>query len=298
MPTPAKPNGAGEEIGIPQLRERQVRLLDALARHCNEHEITYYVYYGTLLGSVRHAGWIPWDDDIDVAMPRPDFERFCGTFPTADSRAGPGYSLRSAHTDSQYGYPYAKLSDDQTILRTYSEVTTNLGIFVDIFPLDGWRDDRFGKLLQRCSYPIFSRLLRVKRLKTANVDNFAKHFALVVAKFVLRGIDARTISRIMTRLAMLGDFDRCNNVGTLVWNPDVVRRSAFATRIRVTFEGKEYWAPGDADTVLKQLYGDYLRLPPVSQRVSQHNFSAYLKTAPGGPPLEVAHTSPADRASL
>lgn len=278
MPNAVKPSGAGEQLTIPQVRERQVAMLKALAKHCDDKSIRYYLYKGTLLGAVRHGGWIPWDDDIDVAMPRADFERFCETFPSVNHCNNSGYSLRSEHTDPQYGYPYAKLSDNQTILRTYSQAHTNLGVFVDIFPLDGWRDDKLGILAQRAGYPVLSQLLRIKRLKPSNVTVPAKRVALITGKFALRGIDTRLIARMMTRLATLGDFDRRTTVGDLLWKREHVPSSSFATRSAVTFEDEQYWAPGDTQTVLTRLYGNYLALPPADQRVRRHKFDAFLKT--------------------
>lgn len=276
MSPPSDSAEQGAKLSLTAIRDRQVNMLKAIARHCADHSLTYYLYKGTLLGAVRHAGWIPWDDDLDIAMPRADYEEFCHTFQSRTSSEA-DYSLRSLPGDPDYGYPFAKVSDNRTVLRSYSETNRNPGVFVDIFPLDGWRRDKIARSVQQTGYALLRQLLRVKRLKPSNVRSPAHRTALVVGKLFLRSISARSISSGISALAMLGGFNECEIVGDLVWHREKVPRAAFDHPSPVPFEGDLYPGPGNPDQVLRCLYGNYLLLPPIAEQVRRHKFTAYLK---------------------
>ena len=128
-----------EKLSLEELKKVELDILIWFADICEQEKLNYTLSYGTLLGAVRHKGFIPWDDDIDVAMPRPDYEKFieyCNTHETH-------YKLIDIHNDKGYNYLFAKVYDpNTTIVEKYANrFKANYGVYIDIFPVDGFGDD-------------------------------------------------------------------------------------------------------------------------------------------------------------
>lgn len=254
-------------------RRRQVRILDAVVQHCEAQDLRVYLAFGTLLGAVRHQGFIPWDDDIDVAMPRPDFERFCDTF------AGrvPMVSLRAPGRTPGHPLPFAKVCDDETELDNESDLIRDLGVFIDVFPLDGWRDNDVARAVQRWALTALDQVFRAKHLSLRRRRPGARNLVLRVAKALAALIPTGWLVASTTRVGRWGGFDRCARGGGLVWGyRESVPREAFGEARPLEFEGVRFPGPADPDTVLRSVYGDYWQLPPEHQRVTHHRFTAYL----------------------
>lgn len=262
------------ELSIQQLRERQLRLLRAVADHCDSQGLRYYLCAGTLLGAVRHQGYIPWDDDIDLMLPRPDFEQLCETFPGPG--APDGVSLRSLATSPDHVLPFAKVCDDQTRLEVESDIIKGLGVFIDVFPLDGWCRSRPLRALQRLALKALLDVMRVKHMVLGRRRSIVRNVLLAVAKGALAMVRPRWAAASMGRIARWGEFDSCAEGGVIAWGyQESVPVSAYGVPTRVTFEDGSYSAPQDTDTVLRVLYGDYMSLPPVEQQATLHRFVAY-----------------------
>ena len=265
---------AGRELTIEQLRERQLRLFAAVARHCDDHGLRYYLCAGTLLGAVRHGGYIPWDDDIDLMLPRPDFDRLCATFPGPDTPEG--MSLRSLHSSPEHVLPFAKVCDDRTRLEVESDMITGLGVFIDVFPLDGWCRQRPARWLQRALLKGLLDVMRVRHMVLGRRRAGVRNLVLAVSKVLVAWLPARTVARGLERVARLGTFETSQDAGVIVWGyQESIPRAAYGEPRRLSFEGRDYDAPHDTETVLRILYGDYMQLPPADQQVTHHRFVAY-----------------------
>lgn len=262
------------ELTIEQLRKRQLRLLRAVVEHCDAEGLRYYLCAGTLLGAVRHGGFIPWDDDIDLMLPRPDFDKLCASFPRADSPAG--MSLRSLSSRPDHVLPFAKVCDDRTRLEVESDIIKGLGVFIDVFPLDGWSDRPGLHAFQRVALKGLLDVMRVKHMVLRRKRTVLRNLVLAVAKVLLAVLRPRWVAASMERVARLGRFDSTTRGGVIVWGyQETVPVAAYGDPGRLPFEGGSYCVPQDTDTVLRILYGDYMRLPPVEQRVTLHRFVAY-----------------------
>lgn len=264
------------QLGLPELKQRQLAILRFVAGFCDERDIRYYLCAGTLLGAVRHQGYIPWDDDVDIMLPRPDYERFCAQFPQHAWQTG--FSLHDLATSPAYPFPFAKVCDDTTVLDVESDVVRDIGVFVDVFPLDGWLPARGTRWLQARALDTLGQLMRVKHLQDNASRDALRNRVLRVAKLLTSPISVRTVSRMLTGIATASPFDESETVGVTVWGyREGLPRAAYGTPAAVVFEGTEYPGPEDSDTVLAGIYGDYMRLPPVEDRVTNHRFTAYVR---------------------
>lgn len=264
----------GRPMSFDDLKARQLAILDRVAEHCERHGLRWYLYAGTLLGAVRHHGYIPWDDDIDLWLPRADYEEFCRTF---GRDCGDGsLSVHSLTTSPHYALPFAKVCDDRTRLAVESEVVEDIGVFVDLFPLDGWHDSPLLRVAQRRTLHLLLNAVRAKSLVIGERRNRRRNAVLRLAKAVTSPVSARTLGRWITAVARTGSYDACKRVGVLAWGTlEVFPAAAFSAATPTLFEGRELPAPSGTDEVLRIQYGAYWELPPEDQRVTHHRFTAY-----------------------
>ncbi|MBQ7274513.1 MAG: LicD family protein [Clostridiales bacterium] len=258
------------EHELNKLHRVQIEILDEISRICEANKITYYLVGGTLLGAVRHEGFIPWDDDLDIAMPRKDYEKFCSC--CLSGELDRKYFLHNELTDDKYWLIFGKVRKNGTEIneKTNEKLETNKGIYVDIFPFDEVKKkaSSFGKartaIIKAISASIcWKRGLRpplTRRLKTILL--ITKPFSISV------------LSAIQKRLMIMGN-DKGSpfyiNYGS---NYDTVKQTIpkdkYEPYCLLNFEGKKYRAPKDYDYVLRQIYDDYMTLPPVEDRVLRH----------------------------
>jgi len=266
--------GAGRPLSFAELRARQLDILDSVAEHCERHGLRWYLYAGTLLGAVRHRGYIPWDDDIDLWLPRPDYERFCRTY--GDHTAERSFSVRCLESSEQYVLPFAKVCDDHTRISVESGVVEGLGVYVDVFPLDGWRDGRAARGAQRATLKALLTVVRAKHLVIGPRRSRGRNLVLWTAQAMAAPVSARTLGRWISRVARSCSFDNATEVGVLTWGGlEVFPAAAFDHQVPVPFEGRTLPSPAGTDEVLRIHYGDYWQLPPEHLRVTHHRFTAY-----------------------
>lgn len=259
------------------MTEIQSRLLDMMVwfdRFCRENGLRYYALGGTLLGAVRHEGFIPWDDDADVGMPRTDYEELARLM---GNGIHDGYVLETETSeDEKYCYTFAKLYDTSTTLIEHVSTGLKRGLFLDIFPLDGLGNGPqpdmkwFHKIKNRNAFYI-ARITSIRKGRS-----FLKNLAAVLVKAVPGSIVNNRDLRIrISRMCKKYDFDASRWAGSMLedlWDNGIVPRAYFGNPTEYPFEGHMIFGAEHAEEFLTALFGDWRQLPPEEKRVTHHDF--------------------------
>lgn len=236
--------------------------------------IRYYLSSGTALGAVRHGGFIPWDDDIDIVMFRKDyeiFEQFMMQY------KGEDYYLFTANTDKAYDYTYPKLKDLRTSqVRDQYKSKVSIGVYIDIFILDNVPSDE----------RIRRRYLKKLKMLTVFWDfSMRKEFCesknsfKTILKKLIRLIPAKKYALLINWYAKkYKDIDTEYVMQSIYFDSGVqlLERNWFDEGTRMQFEEDDFWLPKDYHSYLERCYGNYMKLPPVEERVNKHANSAYI----------------------
>lgn len=264
-----------EQIGIKEIREYQMEIMDEIDAYCRKNNLRYFLVGGTLLGAIRHNGFIPWDDDIDIALPRDDYEKLVDHFVSDSGRI----SVINNKKDKRYYWPHSKaVHNDTELVESHNKY--KIGVFVDIFPLDkvsGTREECIKKVNRVIKQ---KNILTLKHLSVSPDRSFVKNAVVLCGKVLNLMSDRRVISKI----DKLSQADRevvsaehlCNFSGA--WGvKELVESSCFDGAEDHVFEDRMYSIPSAYDAYLSAIYGDYMTPPPVEKQVTHHSYIAYKK---------------------
>lgn len=263
-----------ENLKLNCLQTRLLEMLKWFHNFCVEHELNYYALGGTMLGAVRHGGFIPWDDDIDIGLPRKDYERFIELM--EDSKH-PEYELETPNSSAkEYTYCYAKLYDLQTTLIENRKHNIKRGIFLDIFPLDGMGNSeeeakQYFLTLDRKFKFFLARTTGVRKGR-----KFFKNAAVVISRLIPEFlVDDKKLLSNLDMLAAQKDFYKCSYGGNAfgAWRfKEIMPREIMGKPRIYPFEDTVIYGAENADAYLTHLYGNWRQLPPLEKRVSHHDF--------------------------
>ncbi|MBQ7155792.1 MAG: LicD family protein [Synergistaceae bacterium] len=270
------------QIDNNELRKIQLEILDVVMKFCDEHDILCFLDGGTLLGAIRHKGYIPWDDDIDIGMLRPDYDKFMKLFNENNTR----YKFHCLENDSEFLLPFGKVFDTFT---EYYEPDKKTGhkysINIDIWVMDNAPDDK-----QQLRKMFFWQYVYI-RLRAARLSPmFAPHDGNIIRKVISYSLrifmkmiplsilpenyfawkmlkNAKSYSAVQTRC--VGSF--------LGFHELAMDREKFEKFTFAEFEGRKCKIPSGYDEWLTKLYGDYMKLPPESERKTLHHFEAFVR---------------------
>lgn len=255
-----------------------IDVLSAFIRICEAQGLRYFCAGGTAIGAVRHQGMIPWDDDIDVFMPRPDYDRFLRL---AAHSMPEGYEVLSPYATKDYPMYFAKMCNARTTLLENERIPCVFGLYIDIFPLDGACDDvetcyrekrRFKRLMNKLeavsthnSFGEYVGLLTKRR-------EWGR-FAVKTVAFCCRSWLRRWLLKQMDSIAYGHDYALSSRVVTYsgaYQRQEIYPKAWLETPQMFAFEGLMVNLPHDYDAYLRHFFGDYMTLPPVEQRASHH----------------------------
>lgn len=260
---------------IERLRRTEIDILLEFIRICDKLDIRYFIVQGTLLGAVRHKGFIPWDDDIDVGMLREDYEIFIRE---AQKLLPDDYFLQHLGSDPSYPHGFAKIRNRKTtFIETASKnINMNHGIYIDVFPFDYYPDNKLKGIV----YDIKKLLIRyrirsvyyIPSDKTFSIQNIVRRLIGFVSRIAYPTVDKALIKQ-DELYKQYKSGKRVINNGSPWGKREIVDKRLVDCVTKLYFEGIEVCAPQGYDEYLTSVYGDYMELPPMEDRISHHYLS-------------------------
>lgn len=262
-----------KKLNEEDVKRIQIEILDVVSEFCDTNKIHYWLDSGTLLGAVRHKGYIPWDDDIDLGMLRPDYDRFVAEF----NRSNMKYKLICIENTPDYYAAFGKVIDTDTVLYEPDRTGKKLAVNIDIFVYDNAPDD--DKKVKRM-YRIRDRLQFMALFSWGNQilksDKFHKRLMKRFLHSICRLQSTETLIKKEIENSMKYSDIKTKRVGNFTSVSRIAcSKAIFDFFIEMDFEGKKYKAPGGYDEWLRAFYGDYMQLPPEEKRVTHHQYEAY-----------------------
>ena len=272
-----------KEMQMGEIQQESLKILDTISALCEKLQLRYYLAYGTLIGAIRHQGFIPWDDDIDIMMPREDYTALINYFQSHKEELKP-LELYSTYNCPDYPYMISRISNSEYVLDVHNEKPYGLGLFIDIYPMDGMGNsvEEYEALKKKATR--YSSLCFLSTRLHCEKGNTKKKWKLLVkypAFLYAHLMGKNAFVKRLEKMAADCSYNDSDYVGCLVWGSDGVKgvfpKEWFAETAKVTFEGRTFNAPGNYHAVLSRLYGDYMQLPPEKDRIAHHFYKAYKK---------------------
>lgn len=248
---------------------------------CEKLNLNYYLMYGTLIGAVRHHGFIPWDDDVDIMMPRKDHDILVNYL---SQNPGELHGMELFNPDSCENYPYmiTRISNPNYKIQMKNELPYGMGIFIDIYPFDGVGDklnealriEHKGDILSSLCY-LSTRKHFAKENTKGVIKNIIKYPAFIVSKILGKNFFQRRLFKLSNRKFYDSKYICC-----ATWTSGgercLYKRKWFDKYVYLNFENYKFRVPKDYDKVLKHTYGNYMKLPPINERIGHHFYTVDL----------------------
>ena len=268
-----------KRLDLKEIKNIELNLLKEFDELCEINNLYYTLCGGTLLGAVRHGGFIPWDDDIDVLMPRPDYDRLLNE-EGINFEGLPDYINILSWKKGNLNFPFIKMTDSRTRISVdYYDSETNVKeIWIDIFPIDGnpVNEKELRKVYK--SSIALRKILLLKLSKNGEGKSKLKQYLKPILKLPFAFLNIRKVCEMIDELAQKYDYEKSEYIGGIVWGygpQERILKRDYLNSIRMNFENQYFQVPSNYEQYLKQLYGNYMELPPESKRVV-HGIHAYL----------------------
>ena len=266
-----------------EIKKIELDILKYFHNFCEENNLTYFLAYGTLLGAVRHKGFIPWDDDIDIFMPRNDYEKFFKKFYKKNKNKN--IEIISIYNNQKFYVPIIKLINKNTFLdEKCNKYQFPIGIWIDIFPLDNMSSDleKSLSLHRTVRFYNFFRYHKIWNFKFLKNEKIIENIKICTHKLIQVLIYFVSLKYLILKIDDISKKykkeDNSKYIGYVASydNSFLLERDWFKERVLLDFEGYKFWAPKEWDKVLKNNYGDYMKIPPENKRKG-HLIEAYWK---------------------
>lgn len=259
---------------IRELQKSILPILMNIDRVCKEHGLRYYIAAGTMLGAVRHGGFIPWDDDLDIAMPRKDYELLMANH---KEWVPAPYEIIAYETDEKYPFPFGKMQDASTTLIERAHMDYIGGIYIDIFPIDGMTSN---PLKQRLYLLHYAFLKKVQYFLFRDPYRHGHGPSCWIPLLCRKFYTLKEVQRKMKEMQKRYDFEECELcIDHDFGKKGIMQRAFYGTPENIKFEGEDVNGMAKPDAYLTKLYGNYMQIPP-GPKQKQHNFHLLDLTMP------------------
>ncbi len=265
---------------LKRLQETQIKILEEIVRICDKYHLQYFLIYGTLIGAIRHRGFIPWDDDLDIGMPRVDYEKF---IQVAKNELKEEYYLQNTDTEPEYWQSFAKVRKNGTLFEeaSVSGMSDNIhkGIFVDIFPIDYVKKNKgffvhmqfiLAKAINETMYYKAGVFAKKEKLRYKNLDILLKHFSMKTLCNMQKKVASMQNQK---KSKYFADFNSSRHYLEAIFPLDY-----FIPFQDGEFAGRQFKIPKEYDKYLRTVYGDYMKLPREEERVNHRTLRIIFDT--------------------
>ena len=269
-----------KELTLQEIQHETLAIMKVIDKICRTENIKYVLFYGTLLGAVRHKGFIPWDDDLDIAMPRADYEKLALYFCAHKEELAP-YAWFSYKTVENYPYMIARVCNTDFRMEAENEGDCGMGTFIDVYPMDGAGNGNHTFLYNKAWF--YSSMYYTKNrqryvIKPKGIlKRIVKRAVVVLAK--LHSIDF--IRKKLFQIAYTYPYEASDCIASMTWlvygKRNVFRKEDIENVVDGDFEGEKYFIPSNYHRILTDFYGDYMKLPSENERVGHHFYKIYRK---------------------
>lgn len=252
------------------LQQKLLEMFRWLTNFLHENNLRYFMIGGTFLGAVRHEGFIPWDDDIDIGMPRNDYEKLIEILEKPHDH----YVVESPKGDAKdYLYSYAKLYDMNTSMTELTKNGVKRGVYIDIFPIDGIGNSHEDGLKNYQKIDRANMLLAMRVCAYRKDRVWWKNCAVFIGRMI--PISPKKLSKKIDKLCANHDYEKCSYVGNLVStyrSREIMPKEYVETLKLYKFEDVWAYGPEKYDLYLTTIYKNWRQLPPEDKRHSAHDF--------------------------
>lgn len=265
-----------KKIELAELKVIQMDVLEVIDKFCSENSIRYSLACGTFLGAIRHKGYIPWDDDIDIYVPREDYERLIRIFPKELNNV----KLISMERESKWNRAYAQAYDCRTIMDEHANMPIKIGVYIDVYPIDSVPDSDSEWHIYNRIRRILIRCYELKYIPITWNRSVMKNTILIIGKLLLLPFSSRQLAKTISKYAKKYNgkgYSRCFECVQGMLQKRPFDSSLMDEFTYTEFEGRKFQIMKRYDAYLSNGYGNYMQLPPKEKQVGHHQFEAYWK---------------------
>lgn len=267
------------QLTLEEIKKIEFDILVVFKKFCEKNHLYYTLAGGTLLGAIRHKGFIPWDDDIDTLMPRKDFDRILNNEDLDFSMIPDYIKISSWRSVKGEPFPFIKILDTRTkVVDKYSHADQH--VWIDVFPMDGCTDNNKELKSYYKKILFFRRILLLRNAKIGEGKTLIKKFIKPMVTIPLRLFSRKYLCEKYNEYSKKYSFENSEYVAGVVWGygpQERVDKKGFLNPVDVVFEGELFNAPSNYKEYLKGLYNNYMELPPESLRMTRHDIKVYIE---------------------